>query len=355
MKIGWFLNAHGAGHRNRLAALLPYFSASTQLTTLSSAEIRLGRSSVIVSHRTLPSYNQPARCSYLRKQVWREFHGLQMNGGGNAPFFSALTAWIVDWQPDLIVVDVALEAALAARLCGVPVIYMRQHGKRWDLGHRIAYEASFALLAPFSEHMEQADCPAWISKKTIYVGGFCRFEQTPDLHPSPFLTDGCNVVVMVGSGGTNITGDAIATAAVATPHWNWYVLGKVSPSFKAATNVRLLGQVADVYPYLRHASLVIGNAGHNTVMEVGATRAPFLCLPAQRPFKEQLCKAEVLNQLNLAVVRHDWPQSDDWAAILTQAQQQNKHTWKTLINSTAPQQAIQFIEASGRRYLATAA
>ncbi|MEM8808267.1 MAG: hypothetical protein AAGF01_19785 [Cyanobacteria bacterium P01_G01_bin.38] len=369
MKIGWFFNPQGAGHKNRLATLVPHFSSTTQLATLSyagctlSRDLSLGRRDPI-PHLTLPAYNTPTRHSYLRDQVWQAFHGLQMNSGGNAPFFAMLTAWIADWQPDLMVIDVALETALAARLCGIPVIYMRQHGKRWDLGHKVAYEASLALLAPFSSDMEQTDCPGWIKKKTFYSGGFCRFDprQTP---PSPFVSQAdrsrqtVNVVVMLGAGGTNISYPNIFSAAAATPHWQWVILGQpeASPDRSniepgaVSPNIRLLGKVCDVYPYLRHADLVVANAGHNAVMEIGAARAPFFCWPAQRPFKEQLCKAATLEALDLAVVRHRWPQPQDWPMILTAANRKSRTQWQRLLDVEAPQRAARFIESVGRRCL----
>lgn len=390
MKIGWFFNAQGAGHKNRLATLVPHFSSTTQLATLSYADCSMGRdrrpgNREPIPHLTLPAYNTPTRHSYLREQVWQAFHGLQMNSGGNAPFFATLTAWIADWRPDLMVVDVALEAALAARLCGIPVIYMRQHGKRWDLGHKVAYEASLALLAPFSSDMEQADCPSWIKKKTFYAGGFCRFSRRPT-PPSPFAIRtgrsqaGCssqiipqtisqtvdqtiNVVVMLGSGGTNISYRDIFSAAAATPRWQWSVLGQPNISSDrfnteskvASPNVRLLGRVADVYPYLRHADLVVANAGHNTVMEIGAAQAPFFCWPAQRPFKEQLCKAATLEALDLAVVRHRWPQPQEWPMILAAATQKSRKRWQRLLDAETPRRAARFIESVGRRCLPAAA
>ena len=349
MKIGWVFNAHGAGHRNRLQALLPHFSEQTQLTTLSYADTPLAKAGSSMAHVALPRYNKPARYRYLRKQVWNALHGLQMNSGENAAFFSKLTTWIVDWQPDLIVVDVALEAALMARFCGIPVVYMRQHGRRWDLGHRLAYEASVGLLAPFSADMEQRDCPQWIRQKTFYSGGFCRFDTGQTRPPEAFADGECNVVVLIGSGGTNITVDAIAKAAAATPSWSWFVLGKL-PQRPLGKNIRSLGHVANVYPYLCHASLVVGNAGHNTVMEIGVAQAPFLCLPAQRPFKEQICKADVLKQLDLAVVSYRWPEPSDWPTILAKAKQQNRQRWQTLLTPSAPRQAAQFIEQIAHRY-----
>ncbi|MGF1494950.1 MAG: hypothetical protein ACFBSC_21405 [Microcoleaceae cyanobacterium] len=354
MRIGWFLNAQGAGHRNRLTALLPYFSATTQLMTLGCGTVELHRAGKPLPHLKLPAYNTPIQHDYLREQVWREFHGLQMNAGGNAPFFAELMTWIADWRPDLMVVDVALEAALAARLCGVPVVYVRQHGKRWDLGHRIAYEASLALLAPFSSEMEQADCPKWIKQKTFYAGGFCRFRAAMEAEqPICFKASGqnsvVNVVVILGSGGTNIGWNEIRSAAVATPAWSWFVLGHLDNFPEALGNITNLGRIPNVYSYLCHADLVIANAGHNTVMEIGAARAPFLCWPAQRPFKEQLCKAAVLEALDLAVVRYQWPPSETWPDILTAARQKSLNRWQSLLDDTSPQRTAQFIESLCQR------
>ncbi|WP_346291333.1 glycosyltransferase [Sphaerothrix gracilis] len=345
MKIGWFFNAHGSGHYHRLQAILPYFAKTTQLTSLSYQPAQLTHQGNQVPHITLPAYNQTGLNPYLRKQAWQTLHGMQLNHGVNAPVFAALTRWLATWRPDLMVVDVALEIALAARLCGIPVVYVRQHGKRWDLGHQIAYEGSMALIAPFSAAMEQADCPGWIQRKTWYSGGFCRFQPGATARPRAFQSDRPNIVVLIGSGGTAIQSADIAAAAQATPTWQWFVLGQLDPPESLTANVRLLGRIKTVHPYLQHADLVVANAGHNTVMEIGAVEAPFLCLPAQRPFKEQLCKAEVLSRLDLAVVRHRWPSEAEWPALLQTAQAQPRHQWQTLRNPAAPQHIAQQLEA----------
>jgi len=62
----------------------------------------------------------------------------------------------------------------------------------------------------------------------------------------------------------------------------------------ARHNVIWHGQLDDPITILRYCKVVIGNAGHNTVMEMADLNKRFICIPENRPFEEQLQKAELL-------------------------------------------------------------
>ena len=74
-------------------------------------------------------------------------------------------------------VDVSVEVALLARLCGVPFAYLRQTGERDDPPHQLAYRWAAGLLAPFPEWLEPArDAGLGPRAKTAYVGAITRFD-----------------------------------------------------------------------------------------------------------------------------------------------------------------------------------
>ena len=343
MRVAFYLNLQGAGHCRRFEAIAPYFPPDCELAAVGMdgppAIADVGRP---VERVSVPGYAPPSPSQFMQQQTLHEYHDFLVNHGGNAAFTLAMVSFLSRWQPDLLVADVGLEASVLGRMCGIPVIYGRQHGQRWDKGHTLAYEWAYSLWAPFSEAMEQADTPPWIQAKTFYSGGFSRFsgvEKAADVPPS-YAKRKPNILVMTGFGGTAITPQKIALAAEATPEWQWHVLGAHLPDGQA---VRYHGVVESVWPYLCHADLVIANAGHNATMEIGAAGVPSICIPAERPFAEQLCKAQVLQDLELSIVSRNWPEPTAWAELWQRAQALDHSGWVALQPTEAPQRAAQYI------------
>jgi UDP-N-acetylglucosamine--N-acetylmuramyl-(pentapeptide) pyrophosphoryl-undecaprenol N-acetylglucosamine transferase len=342
MRIAFYLNLQGMGHCRRFEAIAPYFPLDCEL-----AVVGMNGPPPVVCDRpvekvSVPGFAPPSTRAFMQKQTLHDYHNLLVNYSGNAAFTLAMVSFLSRWQPDLLVVDVGLEAAILGRMCGIPTIYSRQHGNRWDRGHALAYEWAYSLWAPFAEEMEQTNCPAWISKKTFYSGGFCRFiGKEKAAEPPPGYTKKPNILVMTGFGGTDITLEKIVTAAAAMPDWQWHVLGEFSLSI--TENLRCYGMLEDVWPYLCYANLVIANAGHNSTMEIMAAGVPSICIPAQRPFAEQQCKAERLSALGLSVVSPGWPNPNDWPRLWEVAKGQDRSGWGRSQSVSAPQQAANYL------------
>ncbi len=305
-----------------------------------------------VERVSVPGYAPPPTNPFLQQQTSHDYHDFLVNSGGNSAFTLAMVSFLSRWRPDLVVSDVGLEASILARMCGIPVVYSRQHGRRWDKGHQLAYEWACSLLAPFAEEMEQDDCPDWVQEKTFYSGGFCRFSgrEKAAIAPDSYVKDKPNVLVMTGFGGTAITPQKLAVAAAATPGWQWHLLG----SHSAPNGVRAQGVVENVWPYLCHADLVIANAGHNSTMEIAAAAVPAVFIPAERPFDEQLCKVDVLRKLNLGTVVSQWPMPREWAGLWARSHSQNLSNWQPLQSEDAPYKAAQHITQIARKCIGTA-
>ena len=341
MKIAFYLNLQGAGHCRRFEAIAHQFSSHCELAVVGMdgppPVADIGRPITKVS---VPGFAPAPNNSFLQQQTSHDYHGLAVNHGGNAAFTRAMVTFLSDWQPDLLVVDVGIEASILARMCGIPTVYSRQHGKRWDKGHVLAYEWACGLLAPFSARMEQADCPQWIREKTFYSGGFCRFSgrERSSIAPPSYAIDKPNVIVMTGFGGTEITGAAIAQSAQANPQWCWHLLGDGSDVKGVVSH----GVVEDVWPYLCQADLVIANAGHNSTMEIAAAGVASVCIPAWRHFDEQECKAQVLDRLGLSVVVATWPQPGAWPELWGKSRRLSSD-WHDLQDVAAPKRMAEYL------------
>ena len=88
--------------------------------------------------------------------------------------FGTLLAAAQRVEPDVVVVDVSVEAALFLRLAGYPVIHRRMHGDRIDAAHELVYAQADALVAYYCAGLEN---PAWLQRfgdKAVHLG-------TPDV------------------------------------------------------------------------------------------------------------------------------------------------------------------------------
>lgn len=341
MRIAFYLNLQGAGHCRRFEAIARHLPGDCELAVVGMDGpppiLDIGKR---VKRVSVPGFAPSSNRPFLQQQTSLDYHGLAVNRGGNAAFTLAMVSFLSEWQPDLLVVDVGLEASILARMCGIPTVYSRQHGRRWDKGHTLAYEWAGGLLAPFSMEMEQDDCPQWVRQKTFYSGGFCRFSgrSRSQTAPPDCAKDRPNVLVMTGFGGTEITGSAIARSALTNPQWRWHLLG----NYPKVEGVVSHGVVEDVWPYLCCADLVVANAGHNSTMEIAAAGVPSVCIPAWRHFDEQVCKAQALERLGLSVVVDSWPQTDEWPKIWEKSRRLNAD-WTDFQDAEAPKRAAQYL------------
>ena len=342
MRIAFYLNLQGAGHCRRFEAIARHLPNDCELAVvgMDSPPPISNIDGKPIKRVSVPGFKPASNHPFLKQQTSHDYHGLAINGGGNAAFTLAMVSFLSEWQPDLLVVDVGIEASILARMCGIPTVYSRQHGRRWDKGHTLAYEWACGLLAPFSARMEQDDCPQWIREKTFYSGGFCRFlgRGRSQMAPADYATDRPNVLVMTGFGGTEITAEVIAHSALANPQWRWHLLG----DYPAIAGVVSPGVVEDVWPYLCCADLAIANAGHNATMEIAAAGVPAVCIPAERHFDEQICKAQVLEKWGLSVVLDSWPQADKWPEIWHKSRRLSAN-WTGLQDEAAPKKAAQYL------------
>ena len=258
-----------------------------------------------------------------------------------------LARWIQEQRPALMFVDVSIEVATLCRLMSVPTVVVRLQGWRDDPAHLAAFAHARALFCPFPQAFEWSRLPGDLEQKCYYEGCYDRLgalDGTPEIADttgvagmtettsateSSRTSDASlrRILVLVGSGGTRLTAQELNVLAQAVPEARVEVLGPVGDTGLRAANIHFLGQRNYVLPYLQRADLVIGGAGNNVVMEVGACRKRFVCLPEERSFDEQNAKAKGLEQIGLAVRIKRWPSAEDWPKVLAKAAALDPQAW----------------------------
>ncbi|MBW3619132.1 MAG: glycosyl transferase [Actinobacteria bacterium] len=320
--IAFYVHHHGHGHTSRARALIDALSLpATVLTSAPAGPGTFGDASVV----ELPRDDGESETTDVPTGVPAHLHYAPLGIPGLRERTARLARFLADEAPAVLVVDVSAEVAQLARIAGVPPVVVRQHGTRWDPAHVAAYDAAVALLAPFGRELEEPDAPEQIRRRTFYAGGLSR--PSPDgsvpvddvrrtvRRQLGWGTHEPGVVVLRGSGGSGPAAGDLRAAMRSTPDHRWVVVGREDD----ADDVPSTGWVDDPLPYLAAADVVVGSAGHNTVMEVALLRRPFVCVPEDRPFDEQRRKAERLRELDLAEVVDRWPGPADWPAVLTRA------------------------------------
>lgn len=312
--IGYYVHHHGEGHRRRAVAIAG--AAPERFTligagvsnlagpfeTIELADDRLGGDDAFSGRDG--AEDRPDALHYA-----------PYGHDGVRSRIRTIASWIAERRPSLLVVDVSVEMAMLARLCATPTIVVRLAGDRNDPAHLDAFRGARAVLAPFDRRLDGDDVPGWVRRKTIYAPGVC------DEAPHGTVRD--NVVVTVfGRGGTKTTVSKLSAAAASTPSHDWRVLGDIAPALAPALapdNLHVLGWVGDVAREIGEAGIVVGGAGDGVLGAVAAAARPFVCIPEDRPFGEQVAKARRLEALGAAVVRPTWPDASEWPEVLDRA------------------------------------
>ena len=299
--IGYYAHHHGRGHLTRARLIADAYPG--EVDVLSSA-----RDTVVDVPLTLDVDGSDP--------VDADAHGTLHWAPRHSPVLAARASELVDWarsaQPALVVVDVSVEVALQVRLLGIPVVLVRQHGDRTDPAHQLAYRLAASLLAPYPAWAEDPSASPSQRAATRYVGGFSRFEGRS---PSPAPRDPGEVLVMAGTGGTGLHPALIEDLAGAGDR-RWTVIGAEGAS---RPGLDFLGRVADPWPYLCRAGVVVVSAGHSALCEAAHADAPTVAVVEARPFAEQEHKVSVLTEAGAV---HRAPRLNDpdaWEVVLRRA------------------------------------
>lgn len=320
--IGYYVHHHGSGHRHRMSAIRA--ELTDDVVVLSSAPPPEGYEGewILLERDDLAVEVQDATAHDTLHWVPRRDPGLRRRA-------AQLTQWIDRARPDVLVVDVSVEVAALARLCGVPVVVVAMPGDRSDPAHRLAYDLADALVAAWPAAVP-VDWPRHWRAKTEFVGGISGFDRW---RRPRMPRRGREVLLLCGSGGAGVPFD-LAEARAATPGWTWRVAG----------GDRWLPR-PDVWEAMCTAGVVVTHAGQNAVAEVAAARARAVVAADPRPFHEQHHTVTALGRLGLGVPLAGWPAADEWAGLLGRASRTDPELWHCWNHGDGAVRAARVIEA----------
>lgn len=310
--IGYYAHHQGEGHRHRAHAIARHLADRLVLIGAGVGEGDAGLATLdLPDDRPCgdDSFNGRDGTSHRPGAL----HYAPLHHQGVRDRVAIFTAWVAKARPALLVVDVSVEIAMLARLAATPTVYVRLTGGRTDAPHLDAFRGARALIAPFDAALDDPEAPRWVRDKTLYIPGITR-ERAPALDVEP-----ADILVVIGAGGSALTGAALAQAAAATPERRWRVIGSVEPAGPGPSNLAFAGWREDASEQIAAAAVVIGGAGDGLVSAVLAADRPFICLPEPRPFDEQVTKGQRLHHLGAAIVLPRWPEPADWPRLLKAA------------------------------------
>jgi hypothetical protein len=260
-----------------------------------------------------------------------------------------LLAWMEQETPDLLYVDGPADVAIFARLAGVRVVLLQRHGRRTQTQQQLLDRAALGMLAPYPEELSHPDVPT--TSRTVHTGLLSRFSgragDRDEARRRLGLTPGDRLVTVLGSkGGSGVPAGQLAEAAAATPGWRWHVLGGSEPSGSPAGGaVEHHGWVADPWPHLLAADVVISGASLSSVAEVADAGVPLVVVPRPSSDGDERRFADALGRLGAAVPLGSWPPASRWAATLDAAAATDPSPLASRCDGRAANRAAEWLDA----------
>ncbi|MBE7176942.1 MAG: hypothetical protein INR69_11075 [Mucilaginibacter polytrichastri] len=296
--LGFYIHHQGTGHLIRALTIAEALKHDFKITFLGSA---------LDSEHHIPDFIERIHLAYDYDEMVNDdavypsvFHYAPLGVAGIRNRSRQIVDWFNAAYPCILIVDVSVEITLLARLCGIPTIVMRLHGKRDDAAHLAAYSSASLLIAPFGEELEDPETPAAVRSKTFYSGGFSRYSYS-GIPCQGSLNEVC---ILPGGGGSSLTHKIVSKIACELPEKQFYVLAQ-SPEYSMPENLTYTGWQNDPRPWLERAAYLIGSAGDNGTMEAASLKRRFICIIENRPFNEQEYKSRNLERLRAAVAVQD--------------------------------------------------
>ena len=329
--IGYYVHHHGSGHLTRARLLAA--ALDRPVTGLSSLPRPVDWAGPWVH---LPHDAEPPPKPAVDVTANGRLHWAPVGHRGFTTRMAAISRWVEQVRPLLVVVDVSVEVTALVRLHGVPVVVVAMRGDRTDAAHTLAYDCAAALLALWPPQLADPTWPSrWVAK-TRHVGGFSRLDDiarsstTKEVEPN-------SVLLLWGRGGDGDGPDMGTAAAASGSQWSWR---RPDPDADAAT----------LWSELTRADVVVTHAGQNAVAEVAASRRPAVVVAESRPFGEQQQTARVIDASTIAVGLDGWPPAAAWPQLLTQARARGGARWSEWSDLRGISRAVTLIdELAGAR------
>ena len=247
---------------------------------------------------------------------------------------------------------ITVPGAIAARLCGVPIVLHEQNAVAGMANRYLSYLAQRVFTA-FPDVLPKAE----------WVGNPMRAEflmQSPPSQRFAARTGPLKVVVLGGSLGAKALNDTVPKAlALMPPQQRPQVLHQSGANhidalrdayYSAGVDGDLRAFIDDVANQMAQADLVLCRAGASTVTELTAVGAPALLVPFPHAVDDhQTANAEFLVQANAAWLVQQTELSPqwlaDWLGALTRAQLvQRGEQAAAVAKTTAVQVMVQAVQ-----------
>ncbi|SKB50626.1 glycosyltransferase [Dyadobacter psychrophilus] len=332
--FAFYIHHHGSGHLMRALSIASQLK-DARVTFLGSGLSRFEHIIPKTIHCIhLPGDVAGQEDTYASLMQLSFLHYAPINVEKVARRATEISAALHALFPVILIVDVSVEVTMLATLCGIPTVVIRQNGNRDDAAHLHAYECAQLLVAPSPERLMNPSPYDWVNAKTFFSGGFSKYSGKENYTAE---VDHRAVGVIVGSGGTSLDGAVVNALAAQCPDKLIHVIGDILETKQAAVkNVIFHGQLTDPATVLSQCDVVIGNAGHNTVMEMADLGKKFVCIPEDRPFQEQLLKAELLEKNGMAVViQPSQLKHINWEMVIRKVENLPADGWQGVINTEA--------------------
>lgn len=346
-RIAFYVHHHGSGHYMRtvqVAQKLLKYKPILIGSNLSNKTKELDQNiSILQLPMDIPT---SVDIFYTEGTPVDGLHYAPLNIKGISDRNAIITDFFAKSGPLILVVDVSVEISLLARLCGIPTVVMRQHGTRTDLAHIMAYQCAEFLIAPYGKNLDLSKND-WIKEKTLFAGGFSRFGKFKNGNNS---TLNHQIGIIIGKGGSSLNFQTILWIAAQCPSFTFHILGEFSDQkVKGSLNLIFHKYKENVQQIMETCALVIGNTGHNTVMEVATLNKCFIGIPEDRPFNEQLDKAKSIQHIDgYVTILPGEIMSTNWNVLINKTLQIIPD-WADTIDKNAIDKIVNAIEDLGKK------
>lgn len=339
--ILWYVHDQGRGHLDRARAVIPHLT-SPVVVAAGPGIAALAATSLDAPVAALQS-DVPAR-PWTTRGPWHHAPvGPEVRRRA-----TALAAVVERHACTTAVVDVSMEVAAFARLCGLRTIALRQSGRRSDPPHRIGLTGADVVWVPQHRDLEPID--EEVDERYVFTGAFSRFDELPcpstaEATAAPngqTSADGARLaVLLVGRGGT--TFDASPWFRASAPK-GWRVVIAGLEQRWSGNGICSAGVVEPVYPLLTAADVVVTSAGWASVADCVASATRLVVIPEPRPFDEQLVRADVLHAAALAWRCARWPTPAELGGVLGEAFRLDPAAWGRYYDGAGARHAASMIE-----------
>ncbi|MCY7395308.1 MAG: glycosyltransferase [Nocardioides sp.] len=234
---------------------------------------------------------------------------------------AAISAWIQEAQPDLVVSDASQEVTALCRLHGVPVVSVALPGHRADPAHLLGFGLSARVVGFWPAEADQMlrGLP-WELRERVFPVGALSWSTPATSCSDP---DGLDAVVLGSSRGSAWDEAQLGAFTASALPWRLHVVDTDREWSE------------DPWCLIRSARVVVTHGGQHALAEVAAARVPALVVPELRPFEEQVTTAAQLAHGGYPVLCADRLPSSGAADLLTQVAALDGSRWQRWCDGAA--------------------